>query len=221
MCGRYTLTAPGEVLGEIFETEESVDWAPRYNLAPTQEVAVLGLDPQGSRSILKMRWGLIPSWAKDPAIGNRLINARAETVAEKPSYRSSFKKRRCLLLADGFYEWKKVDGIKQPYYFRLEGHRPFAVAGLWSRWRRDGDEGILSCSLITTEANPATREVHDRMPVILRPQDYDSWLNPVGDDAEAHLDLLRPYPGDDLEAFAVSTRVNNPRNDAADLIEPL
>lgn len=221
MCGRYTLTAPAEVLSEVFEIGEPVDWTPRYNIAPTQEAAVLGLNHDGGRSIGKMRWGLVPSWAKDPSIGNRMINARAETVAEKPAYRSSFKKRRCLLLADGFFEWKKVGSIKQPYYLSLQDHRPFAIAGIWSRWRREEQDDLLSCSLITTSPNAVAAEVHDRMPAILQPKDFNDWLDPTNDDAKALLALLGPYQGNDLQAFAVSTLVNSPKNDIPELIERL
>ncbi|MEM9292965.1 MAG: SOS response-associated peptidase [Acidobacteriota bacterium] len=225
MCGRYTLTTPAEELAEIFEVSESVDIGPRYNVAPTQQVAVIGHNQEGQRALGLMRWGLVPHWAKDPSIGNRMINARGETAAEKPSFRSSFKKRRCLVLADGFYEWKKVDGgRKQPYYIRLKEHRPFAIAGLWARWRPRGDEEaetLLSCTLITTAPNEFVGEIHDRMPVILPASAYDLWLDPEVQDREILQPLLTAYDPEAMEAFPVSTAVNSPANDRAELIAPL
>ena len=156
-------------------------------------------------------WGLIPSWAKDPAIGNKMINARAETVSEKPSFRSAFKKRRCLILADGFYEWQKTDDGKQPYHIKMEDDSPFAFAGLWEAWDKYGEE-IRSGTIITTDANDLMNEIHHRMPVILHPEDYGLWLDPDFDEKEALTSLLKPYPSDAMEAYPVSRRVNKPAN---------
>lgn len=228
MCGRYTLTQPAEVLAEAFDVSDYVELQPRYNIAPTQDVAVIGRNHEGRRTLGLMRWGLIPSWAKDPTIGNRMINARGESAAEKPAFRSSFKSRRCLVPADGFYEWKKQgSGSKQPYYIRMKDHHPFAFAGLWSRWRpkatdgADAGEPILSCTLLTTSPNPLMAEIHDRMPVILHPEHYDFWLNPDNQDAEALNRLLVPYEPEAMEAYPISTMVNRPGNEGPRLIEPL
>ncbi len=220
MCGRYTLHTPGETVAEIFDVAESVELSPRYNIAPTQEVAVVGLNHEGTRSLGLMRWGLIPSWAKDPSIGSRMINARSETAAEKPAFRSSFKKRRCLIPADGFYEWKKVGDRKQPFHIRLESAAPFGIAGLWSRWQGGEGEPIRSCTLLTTAPNELTAQVHDRMPVILPPAAYATWLNPQTD-ALTLQSLLVSYPAEDMVAFPVTTMVGNPRNDSPRCIEPL
>jgi putative SOS response-associated peptidase YedK len=222
MCGRYTLTADGGAVTEIFKVSEAVELSPRYNVAPTQEVAVVGLNHAGGRTLGTMRWGLIPSWAKDPTIGNRMINARAETAAEKPAFRASFKRRRCLVVADGFYEWKKEGAGKQPYYIQLKGHPPFAIAGLWDRWKdKESGETIRSCTLLTTGPNALMVEIHDRMPVILHPEDYDRWLDPELQDREALETLLGPFEAEAMEAYPVSTLVNNPRNDRPECIEPL
>jgi putative SOS response-associated peptidase YedK len=165
VCGRYTLKAPKKAIAEAFDLADVPPLLPRYNIAPTQPVPVVRLDPaSGERGLALLHWGLIPSWADDPAIGHRLINARAETVAEKPAFRSAFKRRRCLVVADGFYEWKRENG-KTPYYFRLKDDSPFAFAGLWDRWEK-GDELVASCTLITCEPNGVVAPVHDRMPVI-------------------------------------------------------
>lgn len=220
MCGRYTLHTPGETVEEIFDVTESVELTPRYNIAPTQEVAVVGLNREGTRTLGLMRWGLIPSWAKDPSIGNRMINARSETAAQKPAFRSSFKKRRCLVPADGFYEWKKIGDGKQPFHIRLKSAAPFAIAGLWARWHGTEGEPIRSCTLLTTSPNELTAEVHDRMPVILPSEAYTSWLDPRTD-PESLEALMVSYPAEEMEAFPVTPMVGNPRNDSPKCIEPL
>jgi putative SOS response-associated peptidase YedK len=218
MCGRYTLKTTINVLAEGFEIEEyPSSITPNYNIAPTQEVAAV-VEENEKRKLEMLRWGLIPSWAKDPAIGNKMINARAETVAEKPSFRSAFKKRRCLILADGFYEWKKTDDGKQPYYIKMEDGSPFAFAGLWEIWK-DGEE-IRSCTIITTDANALMNEIHHRMPVILPPENYGVWLDPGFDEREALTSLLKPYPADAIEAYPVSRRVNKPSNNEPSVLEP-
>jgi putative SOS response-associated peptidase YedK len=165
-----------------------------------------------------LRWGLIPSWANDPEIGNRMINARAETVAEKPSYRKAFKKSRCLILADGFYEWQKTDSGKQPFHIRMQDGSPFAFAGLWESW--DKGDGLRSCTIITTDANDLVGEVHNRMPVILHPEDYEMWLDPDFDEREPLTTLLKPFPAEAMETYMVSRRVNKPSNNEPGVVEP-
>ena len=218
MCGRYTLSAPAGDLAQLFGvSEEDLPLQPRYNVAPTQEVAAVLADG-GGRRLEMLRWGLIPSWAKDPGIGARMINARAETVPEKPSFRKAFKERRCLIPADGFYEWQKTNGGKQPFYIRMQDGSPFAFAGLWETW--NGDEGELrTCTIITTAPNELTGEIHNRMPVILDPEDHDLWLDPDFDQKDPLAELLRPYPADLMEAYPVSRLVNSPRNDDERCIE--
>jgi len=218
MCGRYTLRTPVETLAEEFGISDPLPEIPtRYNIAPTQEVAAV-LEEDEERKLEMLRWGLIPSWADDPAVGNRMINARSETAAEKPSFRTAFRKRRCLILADGFYEWQKTNGGKQPYYIRMEDGSPFAFAGLWESWDKYGGE-IRSCTILTTDANKMVGEVHHRMPVILPPETYDLWLDPDMQETEPLLDLLRPYPDDGMEAYPVSRFVNSPSNDDERCIE--
>ena len=219
MCGRYTLKTPIDVLVEHFGIEEyPSSLVPSYNIAPTQEVAAV-VEEDEKRKLEAFRWGLIPSWAKDPAIGNKMINSRAETVSEKPSFRSAFKKRRCLIVADGFYEWQKTDDGKQPYHFKIKDSSPFAFAGLWETWDKEGEE-IRSCSIITTDANDLMSEIHHRMPVILPPENYGAWLDPGFEEKEALMDLLRPYPSDRMEAYPVSRRVNRPSNNEPSVVEP-
>jgi putative SOS response-associated peptidase YedK len=226
MCGRYTLTAPGDVLAELFGLDEEPEAEARYNVAPTQEVAAVRADEDGGgRRFVRLKWGLVPPWADDAAIGNRMINARAESAAEKPAFRASFKRKRCLVLADGFYEWQKVEaGRKQPWYFRLGSGGPFAFAGLWSSWTKGGPgpaRGPLeSCTILTTEANPLVRKVHPRMPVILDPESYDLWLDPEVSDRERLESALGPLDPSRMLAYPVSTRVNSPANDDPSVIEP-
>lgn len=220
MCGRYTLMAPVEALAEEFGlTGPLPEFPASYNVAPTQEVAAV-LVEDDERHLALLRWGLIPSWADDPQIGARMINARGETVAEKPSFRGAFKKRRCLIPVDGFYEWQRTDNGKQPYYIRMKNGRPFAFAGLWENWNGNG-HGIRSCTIITTEANDIVGEVHHRMPVIVAPDNYETWLDPDIQEAELLTPLLAPYYNDPLETYPVSRFVNNPANNAPGCIESL
>ena len=224
MCGRYTLTAEGQTVADFFGLLEEPDLEPRYNIAPTQQIPVVLEDASSEgRTLEMMHWGLIPSWSKDPSIGARMINARAETVSEKPSYRSAFKRRRCLIVADGFYEWKKTDDGKQPYYLRLKDELPFGFAGLWESWSMDGGEELRSATIITTEPNEMAAEIHNRMPVILPPDLYDAWLEPDNDDQEELLSMLTPAspPADEMEAYPVSKRVNRPANDEPGVLEPV
>lgn len=219
MCGRYTLLSSPKAIQEHFALDKAPDLGPRYNIAPTQQVAAIRRpDPTSPRELVRLRWGLVPSWADDLSIGNRLINARAETVAGKPSFRSAFRSRRCLVVADGFYEWQRQGKNKQPFYFCLRDGKPFAFAGLWERWSRD-DQVVESCTLITTEANERVQAVHDRMPVILPAIAYDAWLDPSATRPLELTHLLRPYPAGELVAHAVGARVNSPYNDDPTCIE--
>ena len=217
MCGRYTLRTPIETLAERFEIDEyPSSISASYNIAPTQGVAAV-IAEDGKRKLEMLHWGLIPSWADDPGVGNRMINARAETVAEKPSFRKAFRNHRCLLLADGFYEWQKGADGKQPYYIRMDDGSPFAFAGLWESWQ-NGRE-VRSATIITTDANDVVAPIHNRMPVILHPEDYELWLDPDFDEKEPLTTLLKPYPAEAMEAYPVSRRVNSPSNNEPSIIE--
>jgi putative SOS response-associated peptidase YedK len=221
MCGRFTLRAPASVIAEQFSLFEAAPFTPAYNIAPTQSVATVVVpSPGAARELVWMHWGLVPSWAKDRSAGSRMINARAETVAQKPAYRAAFRRRRCLVLADGFYEWQRLDGKKRPYFIHRLDDRPFAFAGLWEHWQGAEEESLQSCALVTTEANELMRPIHDRMPVILPPREYDRWLDPTVDAPESLLSLLRPYPSEAMAAHVVSTYVNNPTHDAPLCIAP-
>ena len=223
MCGRFTLaTAPTNFVISLLEYDVSDAFIPRYNIAPTQPVTVV--PNNGAESIEFFRWGLIPPWAKDPKIGNRMINARAETLSEKPSFRNAYRRRRCLVLADGYYEWRKEPGggAKTPFYIRMTSEEPFAFAGLWEAWRPAGEvEPVLSCSIITCPANELLEPIHHRMPVILDQEAYDLWLDTV-ECAPATLNhLLTPYPAEEMMTFAVSRLVNQPKNDSPECILPV
>ena len=218
MCGRYTLASPTERLAEEFGVDAaSIELAPNYNVAPTQGVAAV-LEEGGQRRLEVLRWGLIPPWADDPGIGSRMINARSETAPGKPSFRRAFRERRCLIPADGFYEWQRTNGAKQPYYIHMEDGRPFAFAGLWESWSK-GEGEIRTCTILTTGANALVGEVHDRMPVILAHDAYDVWLDPASERDEL-TGLLAPYPEDEMEAYPVSRFVNSPSNNDPRCIEP-
>jgi putative SOS response-associated peptidase YedK len=222
MCGRFSLGTSATTLAAQFDLADLPAWTPRYNIAPTQPVAtVVRQSGDVPRAFKVDRWGLVPPWAKDPGIGARLINARAETVATKPAFRKAFRERRCLILADGFYEWQRQGRRKQPFYFRLRDGRPFAFAGLWEHW--DDPEGGArdSCTILTTTANLVVGAIHNRMPVILAPQDYALWLDPAVQAADRLQPLLHPYPAEEMLAYPVSLRVNNPGNDSPECIEPL
>lgn len=218
MCGRYTLTTPGDVLAAALGLESVPELPPRYNIAPSQPVAIVRAGDARRRELALARWGLIPHWAKEATIGARTINARAETVAEKPAFRDSFRRRRCLIPADGFYEWQKREGGKQPYLLRLRDGAPFAFAGLWSRWRDPGSgESLDTCAIVTTTPNELAATVHDRMPVILPATAYEEWLDP---EAPGPAALLAPFPAERMTAVAVSRRVNDPTHDAPDCLAP-
>lgn len=219
MCGRFTLTVSPDQLQAAFDLSEPppAELGPRYNIAPTQPVALV--TNQLPRKLELFKWGLIPAWAKDPKIGNSLINARGETVAEKPAFRAAFKRRRCLILADGFYEWKKDGKTKTPMYIQLKDGAPFALAGLWEVWQAADGSSVPTCTIITTTPNKIMETIHDRMPVILPPKAYATWLTP-GEltAAEAHA-LLQPFAASKMKARAVSTLVNNPRVDDVRILQ--
>lgn len=221
MCGRYTLRVPRARIIERFQIARDLTSQEhlfeRYNIAPSQKVAAVRIALDGARELVPLRWGLIPHWAKEARSEYSTINARAETVAEKPAFRSAFRQRRCLIPADGFYEWQVRPGskLKQPWYIQLKDGELFAFAGLWERWEpRAGVEGepVESCTILVTDANELVRPIHDRMPVILDPADYEIWLNPTHDPAALRA-LLKPYPAQAMVAWKIGTRVNNPRND--------
>ena len=221
MCGRFTLTTSIQQLAEAFtEFKPPKSISPRYNIAPSQPVAVV--PNTGQNQIDFFIWGLVPSWAKDPKIGNRLINARAETLAEKPSFRTAYRRRRCLVLADGFFEWRKQsDKTKVPMYIQMASQTPFAFAGLWEEWHSEHGDQLLSCTIITTEPNELLASIHNRMPVILPPQAYNQWLDPAEQTASRLQPLLQPFPADQMVAYPVSTFVNNPRNESEQCTAPL
>lgn len=222
MCGRFTLTVDPAQLQEAFPgVDIGQGSAPRYNIAPTQPVAVI---PNNAKDRLDyFVWGLIPSWAKDPSIGSRLINARADTLAEKPSFRSAYRRRRCLIPATGFYEWKASPGSKSktPMYITLASGKPFAFAGLWESWHSPDGSQILSCTIITTEPNELMAGIHNRMPVILPSEAYPLWLDANDRSPDELNGLLMPYPAEQMAAFPVSRQVNSPQVDAPELILPV
>ena len=214
MCGRFAFYSPSEATAALFGVSASITVEPRFNIAPSQFIAGIRETDDSGRELAMFRWGLVPFWAKDPAIGNRMINARAETVAEKPSFRAAYRNRRCLILADGFYEWKKEGAGKVPYFISLANNEPFAFAGLWETWQsKETEEVIQSATLITTAANEFISGVHHRMPVILRPDTADRWL--AGDN-ELIADVAENSPT--FQAWPVDKRVNNARNEGEDLI---
>lgn len=219
MCGRYLLTSPLESVRALFEVGERPNLAARYNIAPTQDVPIVRRTRDGTgRELALVRWGLVPHWAKDEKVGNRMINARVEGIGSKPAFRDAFLRRRCLIPANGFYEWKKDGRDRQPRLIRLKGGGLFAFAALWEVWRDPDGRGIHSCTIVTGPANDLVAGLHDRMPVILAPDDAGRWLE--ADPGEA-LALLRPCPASWLEAFPVSRRVGSPANDDPDLIRPI
>jgi putative SOS response-associated peptidase YedK len=224
MCGRYLLTTPAEALRCIFGFVDQPNLQPRYNIAPTDQVAVIRQrrQPAGERTLQKLRWGLVPSWAESLAGGAKMINARAETVTSKPAFRKAFERRRCLVPANGFYEWRPGDPTKQPYLVAPPDGSPIAFAGLWERWSPPGEAGgersyVDSFTIVTTSANSRLAELHPRMPVVLAPDDYATWLAPDAEPA-ALVTLLRPAPDELLAPVAVDRRVNSVKNDDADLL---
>lgn len=221
MCGRFTLTVdPAELQDTFANFIFPSKFAPRFNVAPSQPV--LAIPNDGANTADFFVWGLIPMWAKDPSIGSRLINARGETVAEKASFRGSFKYKRCLILADGFYEWKTNPGKKTkiPYFIHMQDRKPFAFAGLWDSWESADGSSIKTCTIITTEPNDLMATIHNRMPVILHPRDYTNWLEASPQTPEKLIPLIKPFPPDTMSAYPVSTLVNKPGNDSPELVVP-
>ena len=221
MCGRFAFYSPHEAVTRLFGATPAAAFEPRYNIAPTQFVATVR-ETGGPREVAMLYWGLVPSWAKEKSIGARMINARSETLAEKPSFRNAFRRRRCLVLADGYYEWQRSGSVKQPYFIAFEDGQPFGMAGLWERWRDPASgEPLESCCIVTTSPAAAVAHVHDRMPVIVPPDAYAEWLDPRNEATDRLARLLGPWARPGLQALPVSRRVNDARNQGAGLIEPL
>ena len=221
MCGRYALKTSVPEIARILGATPMAGFAPSYNVAPSRHVPVCRDPAGGGREIALLRWGLVPHWAKTADDRYRMINARAETVASKPAFRTPFRKRRCLVPADGYYEWKAAGRRKQPYFIHRHDRAPVFFAGLWDRWDGGRDDPLDSFAIVTTSASEHVARVHDRMPVLIEPRDHDTWLDPDIDDPERLLALLEPHPGKDLLLTPVSPYVNNPRNDDPRCIEPL
>lgn len=222
MCGRYSLFTDYAVLIDRFHIEDATvaeeEYLASYNVAPSQQVMAVVNDGNKNR-LGKLRWGLIPPWAKDAKIGYKMINARSETAAEKPSFRNAFKKKRCLVVADSFYEWRRKDGEKTPMRIKLKTGEPFAFAALWESWQSPDGQTINSCSILTTGPNDLMESIHDRMPVILTKEGEKIWLDPNEEDIETLKALLKPYNADDMEAYQVSEEVNSPKNNKPELID--
>jgi putative SOS response-associated peptidase YedK len=221
MCGRFVQHADADIYASQFELASVCELHPRYNVAPTQPVLAVRQTAEGSRELVPLRWGLIPAWSKGPDSRYSMINARADTIATKPAYRDAFKRRRCLIPAEGFYEWKAEGKGKAPYLVRRKDGAPFALAGLWERWKDPEGEPVESCTIVVTSANALVSEIHDRMPVIIGRGDYATWLDPETKDAERLQALLQPADPDDLTLHPVSRLVNSPRNDGPELLEPV
>lgn len=222
MCGRFALDLPPKKIAEVFDLSGEFDFSASWNIAPSIRICTVTVDSEGRRHLHKMKWGLIPSWAKDAAIGNKLANARGETVAEKPSFRSAFKYHRCIIPASGFYEWKSEKGIKQPWYVSLRTGEPMAFAGLWETWQSKEGENVKSCCIITTDANALMQPIHDRMPVILDREQWDTWLSPQVHEADMLLPLILPHESEPMQVWPVTRELNRVGlRDDAGLIEPI
>lgn len=224
MCGRFTLRASASVLAEQFAAIADITLVPRFNVAPTQPIAVVRARPDSSplqRELAIVRWGLIPSWAKDAGIGGRMINARSETVAAKPAFRAAFRRQRCLIPADGFFEWRRQGKSKQPYFIQMAGEQPFAMAGLWESWNGPDGNEIESCTILTTLPNELMQVIHDRMPVILPSETCGEWLDPAQADPEPLKRLLVPFDAGQMKARPVSSYVNRPSNEGPECIAPV
>ena len=215
MCGRFALKAKPEELIRIFGLDECVDLKPRYNIPPGTDIAAIRLSPEGKRVLHLLRWGLVPHWAKDPSIGSKLNNARGETIAEKSSFRDAFKRRRCLIPADGFYEWQAQGKVKQPFYISLKSGEPLAMAGLWESWKSPDGEVLRTCCVITTGPNAVMEPIHNRMPVIIAPRHWQRWLSAPTEDMA---DLICPYPGELMSAWPVDRRVSKTVDDDEGLV---
>jgi putative SOS response-associated peptidase YedK len=220
MCGRFVRKSTIEVIAEEFQVKRvSCDLKPSYNIAPGDNLAVIIDD--GANYLIQLRWGLIPSWAKDPSIGNKMINARAETISEKPSFKTAFRKRRCLIVADGFYEWRKDGRVKTPVYVRLKSERPFGFAGLYDSWTSPEGKEISTCTIITTGPNELMKPIHDRMPVIIPKAQEALWLDSSIQDERLLFPVLKPYDSQEMEAYDVSQIVNSPKNNSPECIKPV
>jgi len=220
MCGRYVLYGPQSRYQQYFDAKLWPEFEDSYNIAPTSSVPVIRQSPEGDRVADLLKWGLIPHWAKDQTIGAKLNNARSETVAEKPSFRDAFKRRRCIVPASGFYEWKVMSAWKQPYYITLKSGEPLAMAGLWESWHGETGELVRTFCILTTAANSLMEQIHDRMPVLLHPDDFACWLDPAVAGTEL-LPVMHPYPADLMDAWAVSNAVSRANNEGKGLIEPV
>lgn len=220
MCGRFTLHFPVELLAEIFGLPNLPGLVPRYNIAPTQPAAVVR-NSGVTRKLDLLRWGLVPSWAKDISIGSRMINARSESLPDKPSFRNAVRFRRCIVPASGFFEWKPEGSHKVPYYIRLSDGAPMGLAGIWEAWKTPEDTSLETFTILTTSANPLITPIHDRMPVILHPDAFDLWLDKDVNNPEQLRSLYPPYPADLMTIYPISTLVNSPRNDNPACIEPI
>ena len=223
VCGRYRLSRRKQLVEEYFDcVSDESDWVPRYNVAPTQPIPVIRQDPKEPvRELSLVRWGLIPSWAKDSSVAAKMINARSETASTKPAFRDALKSRRCLIPADGFYEWAKTGKAKQPYCFEVNDGELFAFAGLWDRWKDRSGKTLETCSILTTTPNALTAPVHDRMPVILDPDSYDLWLDPGMNNVTAATDLLKPYDARQMRCYPISTRINQVAIDDEECSRPV
>ena len=219
MCGRYLISADAQTIADHFGLMPAPEHTPRWNVAPGQDIPIVRSERDGTRTWSQVRWGLVPHWSKDPTIGQRMINARSETASDKPSFRTPLKKRRCLIPTDGFYEWSATDDGKQPWCIRAEGAGLFALAGLWELWRK-GDTPLETCTILTTTPNRMIRPIHDRMPVIVTPADYNLWLDPMNEDVTSLETVMQPAPDELLYAFPVSRHVNRPVNDDPRCAEP-
>lgn len=219
MCGRFVRSSPISSIAEAFNVQQaSIEIAPSYNISPAQEIVIIS--KKGTRKLMRCRWGFLPSWARDHSMGSRMINARAETVASKPAFTSAFRKQRCLVVADGFYEWRMAKPKKIPVYIHLKSGRPFGFAGLYNPWTSPEGKTFCTCTIITTGANELLGAVHDRMPVIIPQEKEDLWLNPEEQDQDILLELLKPYPAGEMEMHEVSAKVNYPAYNSPDAIKP-
>ena len=217
MCGRFVTNIPADEIAEIFHLGEAPQLEPRYNVSPSQLVPVVR--SAGEHNILSpMKWGLVPSWSKDPSMGSHMINARSETVAEKPAFRHAIKYNRCIIPISGFYEWQAVEHHKQPYFTHLKGHAPMCLAGIWEHWTAPDGSVLETFSILTTSANKLIEPIHERMPVILKPADFNLWLSRNMHDPHELVDIYKPYPVDEMIAYKVSDLVNNPKFDSPSCI---
>ena len=220
MCGRFEIHSTLEIIAKVFSIDSiTFDYSPSYNIAPSQDILLVVKD--GERRLVRSRWGFVPSWSKELSAGYKMINARAETVSDKPSFRQAFQNQRCLVVADGFYEWKKEGAKKRPFYIRLKSGKPLGFAGLYNVWKSPAGDQICTSTIITTDANEVVRPLHDRMPVITSPDSYDLWLDPNVHDKALLQNILKPYPSEELEVYEVTPKVSSPKNNAPENIKKI